>query len=594
MSETVEDGFEKPTEWKLRGFVEEFSRLHRDMPERSFLFVLGAGASKSSGIQTGAELVDVWLNELFRLEGDADPSTVEEWATAANLQIDGFRYEERATFYPEIYQRRFADDRTAGFAYLESAMQKAEPSFGYSVLARILEESHHKVVVTTNFDNLVADALAIYTDTFPFVCGHELLAEFVRPRPSRPLIVKVHRDLLLNPRNLPEELGELPAKWSAPLEKLFRRHTPIVIGYGGNDGSLMRLLESLEPGTLRGGIIWCYVGDSQPRGRIQKLVARQKGKLVRIPGFDELMLLLNNQLGYDLIDQRIVDKAEERVERYRRQVDSLRRQLSKEGASSEEIVLTRSAFDSTVYRDKEQINWWHYQLKINGTAEPEEKDRLYRRATERFPKSAELAGNFALFLQERQRYDEAESQFRRAMALAPRDALYANNYAYFLAVHRDQPEQAAEMYSTAVALEPQNPQLLAGYAELLITQEKLEAAKSYSLKALEHIGDDDALLAIGLSFNLGIICRLQDQDDSTHLGLIKSYLEHGHKDPSWAFRRILDFARDRLPPADFELYQNLATAIHDPENLRALGDSPRWQDIAPLPPPKTSTSHLHR
>ena len=141
-----------------------------------------------------------------------------------------------------MFARRFADQPDEGYAYLERILHGRDPSFGYSVLAQVLANTRHRVVITTNFDNLVADALAIYTDKLPFVCGHESLAGFVRINPRRPLVIKVHRDLLLAPKNRVEELAALPEALVQSLRDLLRSYTPIVIGYGGNDGSLMGLL----------------------------------------------------------------------------------------------------------------------------------------------------------------------------------------------------------------------------------------------------------------------------------------------------------------------------------------------------------------
>ena len=44
---------------------------------------------------------------------------------------------------------------------LEEVMKDAEPSLGYSMLVQILAETRHRVVITTNFDNLVAALLNI-------------------------------------------------------------------------------------------------------------------------------------------------------------------------------------------------------------------------------------------------------------------------------------------------------------------------------------------------------------------------------------------------------------------------------------------------
>jgi hypothetical protein len=224
MSDTV-------AKWTLDGFVEHFDFVHHKMLDHKFVWVLGAGASYASGIPLGSELVDRWLKEMHTKE-DGGKTPLEAWATAETLGIVGFSFAERASFYPKIYHRRFRDYPEEGYAYLESVMSGKDPSPGYSVLAASLatDPPRHNVVITTNFDNLVADALSIYTDTFPFVCGHESLTAFVRVAMRRPLICKIHRDLLLGPQNDPRALRRLHDAWGIALRALFQHYTPIFIG----------------------------------------------------------------------------------------------------------------------------------------------------------------------------------------------------------------------------------------------------------------------------------------------------------------------------------------------------------------------------
>ena len=93
--------------------------------------------------------------------------------------------------------------------------------------------------------------------------------------------------------NDPEEIFELARQWKAPLNKLFKRYTPIVIGFGdtgGGGGSLKRFLEGLK--SLPGGIYWCYVEESPgvpPSKEVESIVKRLNGCLVPIKGFDEIM-----------------------------------------------------------------------------------------------------------------------------------------------------------------------------------------------------------------------------------------------------------------------------------------------------------------
>ncbi|MBK9758050.1 MAG: hypothetical protein IPO88_31965 [Nannocystis sp.] len=316
-----------PPTWTVTGLLNYFQEVHA-AEDRRFAFILGAGASFDSGIPMAGQLVDRWLQELHARE-DHERRPLPAWATAANLDIDGFEYPRAVEFYSQVFARRFADQPDEGYAYLERILHGRDPSFGYSVLAQVLANTRHRVVITTNFDNLVADALAIYTDKLPFVCGHESLAGFVRINPRRPLVIKVHRDLLLAPKNRVEELAALPEALVQSLRDLLRSYTPIVIGYGGNDGSLMGLLrDTLQPGDIPGGIYWCYwAGGGLPGPEIQDVLRRHRGKLVPIQGFDELMLQLGERLGYQRMDQRIEQRAGERARAYRESFEQLHRRV---------------------------------------------------------------------------------------------------------------------------------------------------------------------------------------------------------------------------------------------------------------------------
>lgn len=317
----------EPEQWSPEGLVDYFGDVDRKMHDRRFCFILGAGASVQSGIPAAGALVRRWLGELHqRLR--RDPRPLEAWATADALKIPGFSFAQAAAFYSQVFARRFGRQPEEGYADLEDIMQGKDPSFGYSVLAHILAETRHKLVITTNFDNLVADALSIFTGTSPLVCGHESLAPFIRVVPRRPVVVKIHRDLLMAPMNQVDEIAALQAAWIDPLTHVFKAYTPIVVGYGGNDGSLMGFLKGLPPRAIPGGIFWCYWGPGGPPGpEIRDLVAHHDGVLVPIDGFDELMLLLSAKLRMPLLDGVLEQKSRARVDSYRRRVEELRARL---------------------------------------------------------------------------------------------------------------------------------------------------------------------------------------------------------------------------------------------------------------------------
>src|SRR6266567_1104121 len=348
----------------IHGFLIEFKQRHETMPDRPFCWILGSGASVQSRIPTGKDLAMKWLSELHERK-DSENRPIEEWATEKNLEIKGFDYSRAASFYPLIYHRRFHKFKDQGYAFLENAMDHAEPSFGYSVLAQVMATTPHKVAITTNFDNLIADALSIYTRTFPLVCGHESLTGFIRPdRLRRPLIAKIHRDLLLAPLSNPEEIAKLPGEWAAALTKIFDRFTPIVLGYGGNDGSLMGFLEKLPP--IEGGVFWCYREGDEIDPAIEEVVEHHHGVLVPIAGFDEVMLLLKEALQLPSLEQDLKNVQDKRVVDYQKQFEALIAKLRKPAANDAAERArepARKAAEAAVERLAKEKNWWAWELK---------------------------------------------------------------------------------------------------------------------------------------------------------------------------------------------------------------------------------------
>ena len=96
MEQSKPDNSAEPKEWTAVGFLDEFMRIHEMMKDRSFAFLLGAGASVTSNIPDGGKLARKWVGVLyaFSVEDKATTST-EDWATAENLGILDFTLDRR-------------------------------------------------------------------------------------------------------------------------------------------------------------------------------------------------------------------------------------------------------------------------------------------------------------------------------------------------------------------------------------------------------------------------------------------------------------------------------------------------------------------
>lgn len=68
-----------PPEISMRGFVKELRRLDLLPMSQSFVFVLGAGASISSGIPGAQKLADTWLAEMHELDPKYNAIPFHQW-----------------------------------------------------------------------------------------------------------------------------------------------------------------------------------------------------------------------------------------------------------------------------------------------------------------------------------------------------------------------------------------------------------------------------------------------------------------------------------------------------------------------------------
>ncbi|MCD4817390.1 MAG: SIR2 family protein [Candidatus Cloacimonetes bacterium] len=256
-------------------------RIFKDSKENKlnevrFCFLIGAGASRSSNIPTGWELANKWYNVI---KEDLDEKDLKAWQEA--IKFDEKKISE---YYPQIYEKRFESCQEAGYDELKELMEGKEPSIGYMIMEQILAKENHNFVITTNFDFLIEDAVRLYTDTKPFSAGHETLAGFISTQTERPTIIKVHRDLFLHPFNEIGNTKNLRKEWKNALKPILKNFNLLVLGYGGNDGSMMDYLQEIDH-KERKAIYWCKRDSKELNGKINKLL-KNNDYLVSIENFD--------------------------------------------------------------------------------------------------------------------------------------------------------------------------------------------------------------------------------------------------------------------------------------------------------------------
>ncbi|ELI6423567.1 tetratricopeptide repeat protein [Aeromonas veronii] len=479
------------TEWSVDGLLDEIRHLNNNMKDRALAFILGAGASISSGIPAGGALAKKWLEEIYLRENLNTGEKIEIWASK-QLDIDEFQLHDAATYYAKIFELRFGCDPQSGYAALEAVMEEAEPSVGYAILAKILDKTRNKVVITTNFDNLVADALALQALRAPLIVGHESLTGFINPRLSRPLVAKIHRDLHLHPKNDQNGVQCLEQGWQEALSKLFQNYTPVIIGYGGNDESLMGFLSNLPHKHIPGRLFWCYREGDYPQQRIIDVVSHHQGVLVAIAGFDEFMVQLAQALfpGFmlDSIAKEIEDIGNERAKKYETLANKLIENVAKQNIGPSSVITQQAQQSiSEAGNTEDESKWWQWELRAKLAVDPTNKKAIYEKGIQKLQKSSELHGNYANFLADQCKdYDTAETMYKRAIELDPNNAHNYGNYATLLVEQRGDYDTAETMYKRALELDPSNADHIGNYANFLADQrESHDLAETMYKRALE-------------------------------------------------------------------------------------------------------------
>jgi tetratricopeptide (TPR) repeat protein len=394
---------------------------------KRYCFILGAGASRASGIKTGAEMAKIWLEEMEELEKES----TEEWIKSKKINKNN-----PGADYPKIYGRRFRLDPAYGFTSLQNEMKDAIPSPGYYHLAKILVETGNNLVITTNFDSLTEDSLFIYTDTKALVITHESLAKYIDAFANRPTVIKLHRDLLLQPKNDEAAVNNLSNEWKESLRKIMEIYVPIVIGYGGNDGSFMGFME--EVASKDRNLYWCYKTGSSVNERIKALLEKYHSFSIPIDDFDDTMLLFGKAFGFDFsekIIQNVTNKrAEKLIDKYN-ELTGNRFNILKEtgGTLSSTESMTYDYLKST---KKKNIGYLESQIDKN----PQNADYYYDLGKEYFNND---------------QYDKADECLTEAIRLNPYNAKYyhlrGKNYNWVNAY-----EKAVADCSKAIELEPDN------------------------------------------------------------------------------------------------------------------------------------------
>lgn len=283
------------------------------------IFLLGAGASLSSGIPLAGEMVERIARWGYCRDNSRSPddprirrSDWYRWLENHNWYRKDWR---QADNYPATVENILQPREVRRAFLLEILNTQVQTSEGYKGMAELMARKLVRTVLTTNFDRILPDLRNInrrlhHVDVIQTASDYTKLS--TNPR-RYPQIVYLHGSVEnYNDRNTLTETAHLDEVLVSRLIPFLRDHPLVVIGYRGAEPSVMRHLlinNAAAAENYRNGIYWCALDyKEESPDTLAPFVHELAGEtqrafhVVPIDGFDSVMDKLTDYVIHQQID----------------------------------------------------------------------------------------------------------------------------------------------------------------------------------------------------------------------------------------------------------------------------------------------------
>jgi tetratricopeptide (TPR) repeat protein len=251
---------------------------------RSPIFFLGAGASRTGGIPLANEIAANILAE-----------------HSDNPRINKLKVEDKT--YAKLMNCLDPHERNE---LLKGYVNDSKINVTHIYLAQLMTESFADYVLTVNFDNLMLKALALFNE-FPSTYDMAILNDLTTSTFKEKSVVYLHGQhhglWLLNTE---QEMAKVHRLVPKILDSIKDGRPWVFVGYSGND-PIFEHIKGL--GRFDNGLYWVAFNDEKPSDEVcQGLLEKSHSNAFVIEGYDAdaFMLKLNSALG--LPEPTIIDK----------------------------------------------------------------------------------------------------------------------------------------------------------------------------------------------------------------------------------------------------------------------------------------------
>lgn len=232
----------------------------------TYALLLGSGASSAVGVPTGWDVVRSLVAQAAMV---ADPTLTLE--AAETLDPDAW-WVEHGDGQPLGYSNLLellGDTPSVRRGLVSSFFEPSDddraqglrvPGRAHRAIAELVRRGTIRVIVTTNFDRLIEDAIREAGVQPEVISNVHDLAGATPLVHSKCMVLKVHGDYMsLDQRHTAAELNTYPPEWDTYLKRVFDEHGLLVSGWSADwDGALVQTIRSSP--TRRYPLYWASVG----------------------------------------------------------------------------------------------------------------------------------------------------------------------------------------------------------------------------------------------------------------------------------------------------------------------------------------------
>lgn len=238
------------------------------------VFLLGAGASVTSGIPLAGEIVSKAAKWAFARQDGKDPDdpriTRSDWYPWLVNNHAWFKEDvPLASLFPYAVENLLLPKKSRKEFWVKLLNPDVRPSIGYLRLVELMHLGRVNIVLTTNFDECLLNARTEINRPH-HIDDVRTPSEYIKisATPSYPLLVYLHGDVNnYSDKNVVEEVEKMDRQLVAKLIPILKDHPLVVIGYRGAEASIMQhlLLNNVKQAEgYKNGIYWCLRKGERP------------------------------------------------------------------------------------------------------------------------------------------------------------------------------------------------------------------------------------------------------------------------------------------------------------------------------------------